>query len=84
MGDPTNGGTCYLSIPITDGNNPAGDAHIVAFACMQVFGIGNGNEKWTRTIVNPTNCGASSIYSYSYNWTWAPGSYAFARVALTR
>jgi len=86
MGDPalTPPGICYLAIPITDGNNPAGDAHVVALACMQVTGIGTGNDKWTGTLVNPHYCGPSSIYSYTYNWTWAPNSYTFARVALTK
>jgi hypothetical protein len=86
QGDPTLGGVCYLAIPITDGNNPqsgTGIAHVVAFACMQVFGIVNGTTLWTGTIANPRNCGASNIYTYTYNWTWAPGSYSFARVALT-
>lgn len=82
MADPNNGGLCYLSIPITDGSNPPYTAHIVAFACMQIT-TGNGLDNWLGTLVAPRNCGPSSIYSYSYNWTWAPGSYTFARVALT-
>ena len=35
------------------------------------------------TLVEPRNCGPSSIYSYTYNWTWAPGSATIARIALT-
>jgi Putative Flp pilus-assembly TadE/G-like len=86
MGDPANGGTCYLAIPITDGNNPQsgpGEAHVVAFACMKVLSGSNGVDLWLGTIVNPRYCGPSSIYTYNYNWTWAPGSYTIARIALT-
>jgi putative Flp pilus-assembly TadE/G-like protein len=86
MGDPANGGLCYLAIPITDGNNPQsgqGLAHVVAFACMKVFAGGNGNDLWDGTLVDAGHCGPSGINSYSYNWTWAPGSETIARIALT-
>lgn len=86
MGNPASGGLCYLAIPITDGNNPQsgqGLAHVVAFACMKVFAGGNGVDQWDGTLVTPRYCGPSSIYSYSYNWTWAPGSATIARIALT-
>ena len=72
---------CYLWVPVTDDQNPSsGDAHIVTFACMQVYG-GSGNPKWQGILADPAFC---PYTPYQSNWTWTPtASTANTRIALT-
>jgi hypothetical protein len=79
---PTGPGQCYLFVPVTDGNNSSGQAHLVTFACMDVYPGSTGLDKWWGTLQPYPLC---PMYPYRPLWTWSAGtSGGQTIVALTR
>ncbi len=67
--DPSGPGQCFLFVPVTDANNSPGQAHVVVFACMDVYPGGTGIDKWWGTL-EPT----SACPTQPYKPLWGFGS----------
>ncbi|HEV7665303.1 MAG TPA: pilus assembly protein TadG-related protein [Chloroflexota bacterium] len=64
-GNPTGPGQCYLFVPVTDAHNQTGQAHVVTFACMDIYPGGSGNDKWWGALEPVTRC---PYYPYKPLW----------------
>ena len=78
--DPTNPGQCFLYVPVTDSNNATGEAHVVTFACMDVYPGSTGNDKWWGTLQPNSAC---PTQPYKPLWGFGSSS-ANTIVALTK
>jgi Flp pilus assembly protein TadG len=77
--DPNGPGECFLFVPVTDANNSSGQAHVVTFACMDVYPGGTGNDKWWGTLEPISAC---PTHPYKPQWTFGSSS-SNTVVALT-
>jgi hypothetical protein len=77
--DPSGPGQCYLFVPVTDAQNGSGLAHVVTFACMDIYPGGGGNDKWWGSLQALTTC---PTYPYKPLWTFGTSS-SNTIVALT-
>ena len=78
--DPTNGGTCYLMVPIAAPPNPSNEANIVTVACFKIVAGSSGYDKWVGLLYPPAYCGYGITPP---TWTWG-NTFSGTTVELTQ